>query len=191
MAAGLNTSERAAASSMASGRPSSAMQTAAISAATRSSTTRSGDTAIARSMNSATAACETISADVAASGGGRSRGGTGQANSPETPSERRLVANTCAPGAACRTADGKLGDRPDEVLAGVEHEQHLAGRQRLGDRRHRIVARLDRHAGGGGNRGGDEGRVVDRAEVDVADLSAGCGRRPRSPGASCPPPPGR
>ena len=79
------------------------------------------------------------------------------------------------PGCGVQNRGGKLGDRPDEVLTGVEHEQHLAGRQRLGDRRHRIVARLDRHAGGGGNRGGDEGRVVDRAEVDVADLSPAAG----------------
>ena len=170
MAAGLSTSVRAAASSMARGRPSSAMHTAAMSAATASSTSRSGATAVARSTNSATAACEVISPAPAASGGGRSRGGTGQANSPETPSGRRLVASTRTPGAGAQHGRRHLGGGGDDVLTGVQHDQHVAGRQRLGDRRHRVVARCDRHTSGGGDRRRDEARVVDRAEVDVADL---------------------
>ena len=86
------------------GGPSSARHTAAMSPATASSTSRPGRTAAARSMNNATAACAVISAGVA-SRGGRSRGGTGQANSPDRPSGRRLVASTCTPDDECSTAD--------------------------------------------------------------------------------------
>jgi hypothetical protein len=105
MAAGLSRSVRAAASSIASGSPSNAAHTAAMSAATASSTSRSGATAVARSTNSLTAACAVISRAPAASGGGRSRGGTGHANSPETPSGRRLVASTRTAGPVRNAAD--------------------------------------------------------------------------------------
>ena len=61
------------------------------------------------------------------------------------------------------------------MLAGIQYDQHLARRQRLGDRRHRVVAWCDGHTSGGGDRRCDEGRVVDRAEVDVADVAMGAG----------------
>jgi DNA-binding SARP family transcriptional activator len=84
---------------------STVLHTAAMSAATASVISRSGATAVARSMNSATAAWEVISPAPSASGGGRSNGGTGQATSPDTPSGRRLVATIRTPGAVCNTAD--------------------------------------------------------------------------------------
>ena len=60
------------------------------------------------------------------------------------------------------------GDGGHDVLARVEHEQHVARRQRVGDGGDRIVAGCDGHAGGGRDRGRHESGVVDRAEVDVA-----------------------
>jgi len=83
---------RAAASSIASGIPSSARQTRAIVARVRSSTiARSGRTAPARSRSSRTAGEDSISVALAC-GPGRASGSISHRASPVMPSGSRLVA---------------------------------------------------------------------------------------------------
>ena len=92
IAAGVSTSARAAASSIASGRPSRPRQIAATSAAVASVTANPGRTAAARAANRATAANDATSLTPLPSGGGNAKGGTGHAISPVMPRGRRLVA---------------------------------------------------------------------------------------------------
>ena len=83
---------RAAASSMASGRPSSLRAIAAIAAAFSSSSSKSGTAAAARSANRRTdsqAASEAAAGR--ASSAGTASGGTGHSCSPETRSGERLL----------------------------------------------------------------------------------------------------
>ena len=92
---------RAAASSMASGRPSSRWQMEATSAAFSSVTWNDGRTSCARCSNSLTAS-EAARADAVRPGPafGSESGGTSQLSSPSTPRASRLVASTVSAGQA-------------------------------------------------------------------------------------------
>ena len=80
-----------------------------------------------RSMNSATAACDVIAAADAASGGGRSSGGTGQANSPETPSARRLVARPARSRRRVAIADAAGPLQSPRARTCPAHQEHVCG----------------------------------------------------------------
>ena len=171
IAAGLSSSARAAASSIASGRPSSARQTAAMSPAEASSTRRSGRTAAVLD--------EQCHRRMRGDDGRGSRARWWQVQRwygprelPEIPSARRLVARTCTCAGRAQDRGRQASHGHHHVLAGVEDHQELAllGRQRLRDRGDRVISRCDRDAGGRGHGCGHEGGIVDRAEVDVADV---------------------
>ena len=82
---GVRTRIRAAASSIASGRPSRRTQISATAGAFSFVTSKPGRTARARSMNSATASyCESCDSDGRLAGSGRPSGGTGYSCSPDT-----------------------------------------------------------------------------------------------------------
>ena len=92
---------RVAASSIASGTPSSDRQMRATSAALSSVTSNRGSTALARSRNRRTAGAAMISADAASAGSdGRSNGSTSNTCSSRSRSRDRLVTSTFASGSA-------------------------------------------------------------------------------------------
>ena len=94
---------RAAASSIASGNPSSRRQMAATAAALAAVRAKSGRAACARATNSCTAgAAPTASTVVAISASGSASGGTGNSCSPEMRNTARLVARTLRLGQATR-----------------------------------------------------------------------------------------
>ena len=79
------------------------------------------------------------------SASGRERGGTCQRTSPSTPRGSRLVASTLRRGHEARSASTKLRRRLHEVLAVVEHQQHLFARQGLHERVGERLARALPH----------------------------------------------
>ena len=94
MPAGVRTDTRAAASSMASGMPSSRMQISATAGALSSLSANDGSAARARSTNSITASAEVTASADRSSDGGRQRGCTGKTSSPAPstyPSHHRTV----------------------------------------------------------------------------------------------------
>jgi len=92
---------RAAASSIASGSPSSRWQISATAGPLSSVRTKSGVIAAARSTKRATAANrDSASAAGGCCRSGRASGGTGRSCSPLSPSGARLVASTVSPGLA-------------------------------------------------------------------------------------------
>ena len=95
--AGSSSRVRAAASSIASGRPSRRRQISATAAALPSVRAKPGRTARARSVNSATAGQAATSATGAVAGPAGS-GGTGYSRSARSPSTVRLVATITSPG---------------------------------------------------------------------------------------------
>ena len=102
-----------------------------------------------------------ISADVAGVKAGVQD--AAQANSPETPRGAAARRHHVRPGCGVQhAAAASWATAPTRCSQVSSTSSTSRGRQRLGDRRHRIVARLDRQCGGGGNRrgGADEGRVV-------------------------------
>ena len=104
MSATVSTSARAAASSMASGSPSSARQIPETSAALAAVNSKPGLTALARSQNNETAGDALISSTESSSGDATPSGGTGHAASPAIASGRLLVARTCMLAVRRRTA---------------------------------------------------------------------------------------
>ena len=101
---------RAAASSIASGRPSRRTQISATAGAFSFVTSNPGFTARARSMNSATASyCESCDSEGRLAGSGRPSGGTGYSCSPDTCSALRLLVRTARFGQAARSS---LTDAP-------------------------------------------------------------------------------
>ena len=99
----------AAASSMASGRPSSRWQMVSTAAAFSSVTRNDGRTSCARCSNSLTAS-ELASADAVGAGppSGSDSGGTCQLSSPSTPRASRLVASTTRAGQAASRYSARL-----------------------------------------------------------------------------------
>ena len=89
---------RAAASSRASGMPSSRRQISLTSATLPSVSVNPGRARPARSQNSRTASAAPTAARSSSPGGGRASGGTGQVASPLTPSRLWLVAMMRIPG---------------------------------------------------------------------------------------------
>ena len=71
------------------------------------------------------------------------------------------------------------------VLARVQDQQTVLGREGVGDRAGRVVTRCEGHPDRRGARGRDEGRVVDRAEVHVPDVRSVAWRRVRWRVGSC------
>ena len=115
---------RAAASSIASGSPSSSAQIAATEPASSGLSSKSGRTSAARSTNSDTASDP---AKVSPPSAGSDSDGTRQSVSPPTPSGARLVASTTTSGAAHSSASAASAHASPQVLAVVEHEQRPAG----------------------------------------------------------------
>ena len=156
MAAGLSTSVRAAASSMASGRPSSAMHTAAMSAATASS--------ISRSVSDRGRPLDEqrdggVRGDLAGASSIRwwqVQGWHRPGDLARHPERAPAGGEHRTPGAVRNTADATWAAAATTCSQVSSTTSTFAGRQRLGDRRHRVVARCDRHASGGGDRRGDE-----------------------------------
>jgi hypothetical protein len=103
----------AAASSMASGSPSSRWQTDATPAAFSSVTRKDGRTSCARCSNSLTAS-ELARADAVKAGPacGSESGGTCQLSSPSTPRASRLVARTVRAGQAASRSSASLAVTP-------------------------------------------------------------------------------
>ncbi len=101
-AGGGSTATRAAASSMASGKPSRWRQMAATTGPFASVRANPARTARARATNSATAGAPARSAGEVAPAAGSARGGTGSRCSPWSRSGARLAASTCNPGQAAR-----------------------------------------------------------------------------------------
>ena len=105
------TRRRAAASSSASGMPSSRAQTSATAAAFCAVTRKSGCAVAARSTNSRTASHRVSASAASAAGGSRGPGsdseGTRKGVSPATPSSSRLVASTRTPGQPRRRASAR------------------------------------------------------------------------------------
>ena len=97
-ASGGSSRTRAAANSMASGRPSSRVHTSAIAGALAAVTRKSGRAACARARNRATAAyCVSRSSGGRCPGMASDNGGTGYTCSPRSRSGRRLVTSSFAP----------------------------------------------------------------------------------------------
>ena len=118
---------RAAASSIASGSPSSRRQIAATAAAfaVGQGEARAARRAPAR-RRGATASLPAESIERRdAVGAGRGSGSTGSSCSPRTRSGARLVASTCSAGQAASSVRDELGTCGQDVLAVVEQQQRL------------------------------------------------------------------
>ena len=94
---------RAAASSSASGTPSSRMQSSAMARRLPSSRAKSAWAAVARATNSCTAGTAARSANGWSASLGTGNGGTDHTSSAAMPSGSRLVARTCTCGHHCST----------------------------------------------------------------------------------------
>ena len=102
---GGNTRTRAAASSIASGKPSSCWQISTTADTFSFVTVKAGFTATARSINIATASyCVSRSNGGNRFGSGRDKGGTGYSISPDRRNTSLLVTNTFTRGAAVRSS---------------------------------------------------------------------------------------
>ena len=153
IASGGSSLTRAAASSMASGRPSSRRTIWATAAAFRSSTAKPGTAAAARSANSRTDShAATDSGVVSASSCGTASGGTGHSCSPDTRRGERLLTrmrrSRAAPSNSATTgaADSRCSKLsrtirscgPADDLAQMLHQRRPPGIRQpdaLGDRR--------------------------------------------------------
>ena len=119
---------RAAASSIASGRPSSRRQISATAAALSAVNAKAGDTAWARSANSRTESrSASCSGEISAVEFGKGNGAIGYSRSPPTLSGSRLVTRTVNPGApfsssatdgAASTTCSKLSSRRSVFVSG-------------------------------------------------------------------------
>ena len=193
-ASGSSSRVRAAASSIASGRPSSRRQISATAAALPSVRAKPGRTARARSTNSATAGDAASSASGTPAGSaGSGSGGTGYSRSARSPSTVRLVARITTP----RTAGQQRVDvagRVDHLLQVVEDQQPPVVAEVLdqGLQRRARPGQLDPHRPGDARQHqlglGDRGQ---RDERDPAPKRSPAARPPPPPAGSCRPRPAR
>ena len=159
---------RAAASSMASGMPSSRQQISATAAAFSCVKTKPGSTARARCRNRATPVTfERASNDGSGSMQGRSSGGTGNSCSPGRRRVSRLVTRTAKPGASANKSPMR-GSCRDHMLEVVEQEKHSPvvekGANTVEHRQPCCLGEPQRS----GESTGDHGGVTDRRQRDEA-----------------------
>ena len=147
ISAGLIATTRAAASSIASGMPSSRRQISATASASRRLRAKPGRTACARSAKSRTASLATSSSAADPSAGSDSER-SGQTCSPPTARPSRLVASDPHVRTAREDALGEPAGRVEQVLAVVEHEQQVLRAQELDDAALERRARPGLHARG-------------------------------------------
>ena len=107
---------RAAASSMASGRPSSLRQISVTASVLSAVRRNSGLVLRARSLNSSIASSAS------------DNDGTRQLTSPGTPIGSRLVVSRCQRRAGGQQGGDQLGAGVEQVFAVVEHHQHAGDR---------------------------------------------------------------
>ena len=183
---------RAAASSIASGRPSSRRQISATSRPRSSVSSKAGSTARARAAKSRTASFAASSSNADA------RVRRSRAAAPDTRARRdsrsgaRLVARTSRRGSRGEQL-GDEGRAAEELLEVVEHEQH-AVRRRSRDASVQRARRPPRRPSAWAIVASEQRRVRERREVDegraVAQARARARRPRRARGASCRVPPG-
>ena len=134
ISAGDSSPQRAAASSSASGKPSTRRQISATASALPSPRAKSGWRARARSLNSATAATSaSASSSCDVRGSGSASGETGNRSSACSDSGSRLVASTVTRG----TGPKQLADerrRVEQVLEVVSDQQQVLGGEEALDR---------------------------------------------------------
>ena len=164
IASGGRSFERAAASSIASGSPSSRAQICRDAAALPSSSSKPGRRRAARAANSRTASFAASASKLGAASPGGASGGTGYSCSPRGASGARLVASTSSRGAAASSSADELDVR-HELLEVVEHEQQRRLAELLGERL------ADRRPAFGDperlrDRGAEQRRIPYRGEVD-------------------------
>ena len=170
---------RAAASSIASGRPSSRRQISATSRAFSSVSAKSGSTACARADEEPHRGVrrELLEAMASPRGSGVGSGGTGYSCSAGEPQRRAARGQHAAARGAAASSSATSGAAGEELLEVVEHEQQLwprgAPRPRVGQR---LVSASCRPSACGDRRA-DERRVANGGEGDEAAPS-------RRPGAS-------
>ena len=159
---------RTAASSSASGMPSSRRQSSATVPVLAVLSANSGTAACARSTNRATASawaapCPGARDQPAA---GSSSGPISSACSAGTPSGSRLVVRMRSPGAAASSVRARLPQRLDQVLAGVEDQQQLPLGQARRQRLERVAGRLVGQPERGRHRAGQQLVVAQRGQLD-------------------------
>ena len=165
-ASGGNIEMRAAASSIASGSPSSRVQIAAIVALFSGVSVNAASTARARSQNSSTASFWSLPSDV-------EKESTGICHSPERPSASRLVMSICNRGQSRRRSETtKLA--PGEMLEVVEDEQQASLAEKAGDPREELDLSAAANAKRIGDRGKDRSRLGNRSERHEADVVRDC-----------------
>ncbi len=170
---GASTRRRAAASSIASGSPSSRWQISAT--ATQLSARRNvGSTASARAVNRATDSNAVTSASAGCwAGSGAGSCGTGYTASPINPSGSRLVATIRRSGQAREQRVDHRRASGQHVFAVVQHQQQAPRREVGAQRLHRRPGRLLRRAERGGDEVGQHGtvrRVRHRRRVQLTQL---------------------
>ena len=172
-----NARVRAAASSMASGSPSSRAQMSAMTVVPSSS---------ASSIAAPAAWARVEEQPDGVVGGQRRHRPDGLAADPQPLAARGEEAQARA---APQQVLGDLGGGGDDVLAVVEHEQQVLVADHLGE-----PVRV-RQVEGRGDRRGNAGRITDRGQLDQAARRSSDPRprpgRPRAPAGSCPRPRGR
>ena len=167
MAAGGSTAMRAAASSIASGRPSRRRQISATATVTSGVSSNCGSRARARAANSATAALRAARAGSPSPGSGSASGASGNMCSAARPRTWRLVTSAVTPGHALQQRGHVVGGRP-EMLEVVEHQQRSLLAQGVGrGAQRRAAARPMRRTDSDGDRVGHQGRVRQRRELDA------------------------
>ncbi len=181
-----NARMRAAASSSASGMPSSRRQ----SATTLSMSSTDAPASSARSMNIRTASEARCSSTVAVADG-RPSGATTSTCSPATPSACRLVARTRTSVVPRSSRADDLPRRVEEVLAVVDEEQDWPRLERLDETVAVRDAAPRRHAEGVEEGRGDGTGLGDPAEVHEPALQVGAAREFDRGCASCRLPPVR
>ena len=167
---GARTRRAAAASSIASGMPSSRRQIVAARAAFVGVASISGRLTRARARNSSTAGFRVSTSGSVSSSAGTGRGSTQTTRSRGTPIAIRLVARIVRPGRPGEeVGEGRRGG--PHVLDGVEDEDARLAAQGLGEGLDDRPAGLFRDAHGAGDRGQDERRVVDAVEGHERDAA--------------------
>ena len=160
---------RAAASSMARGRPSSRRQISATATAFSDVSAKSGWTASARATKSRTASdVATSSTPRCRSSSARPSGAIGTSRSPESRRRTRLVTSTVTSGQA-PSRSATSGAASIDLLEVVEHQQEtLVAQHGLQPLDQGLVARFP-HAERRDDGGRHQTRVADRGERDDGD----------------------